>query len=330
MLNAAVIGCGLGGGLSLDALHLSDHFRLVAASDLNGDARQKTGDRYPDLQLFQDYRDMLSSCTIDVVCIATPAPSHAPLAYDVLNYSVRGLLLEKPIACNVATAEALLTEIMTRQLPVVVPHGMLALPAPREIADRIRGGDIGRVESIEIQNSVDLLNGGIHWLVYLLELLDDNAPQELTASFDVDGRIVNDGVQVESLGTTRLTMQSRASIVLHSGTRLQPESSVLPKEEQRGAIFRICGTVADIEFSAWAGNYWLGELASGTGRLIRCSADSDPTYHQVFLEQLAMQVAATKPDYHVARLSVAALRLIETAYRTHDGGDWRLGVPARH
>lgn len=329
MLRAAVIGCGFGGGLSLTALQRSHQYQLVAASDLSDDVLRETGERYPNTQLFRDYRDMLSGGTIDVVCIATPAPSHAPLAHDLLNHRVRGLLLEKPLACDVATAEKLLGEIIARRLPVVVPHGMLVLPAPCEIARRIRRGDIGRVNSIEIQNAVDLLNGGIHWLVYVLDLLDGDAPLELQASFDVDDRIVNDGVQVESLGTTRLTMQSGASVVLHSGARMRPESPVLPQDEQRGAVFHVHGTEADIVFSAWAGSYWLGQCSTGSGCLVHCAADSDPTYHQVFLDQLAMQVAASQPDYHVARLSIAALRLVESAYQSHAATDWRLGVPAR-
>ena len=45
MLTAAVIGCGHGGGLSLDALHGSDRYQLIAAADPSAPARQDVSDR---------------------------------------------------------------------------------------------------------------------------------------------------------------------------------------------------------------------------------------------------------------------------------------------
>ncbi len=326
MLTAAVIGCGFGGRLSLDALQESVHYQTVAASDPSAIARGKTADRFPGLELYDDHRELLSRHSVDVVCIATPAPTHEPFARDVMSRGLRGLLLEKPISCSVEHAEQLLADFVSAQLPVVVPHGMLVLPAPTEITRRVRGGDIGRITDIEVFNAVDLLNGGIHWLVYLLDLLGDDGVEYLASSFEVDGRIVNDAVHVESRGTTQFRTQSGVRIQLESGNRTRPASDKLPADQQRGAIFRIHGSAGDIEFSAWAGSYWIASGSSGD--LVKCAAHGDPGYHQLFLDELASQIARSTPDYRSAELSVAALRLIETAYRSHDGDAWPLGQPA--
>ena len=328
VFRAAVIGCGRGGHLSLEGLHDSDRFETVAASDISARARQDTGRRYPDLRLFSDYRDMVAQCPADVVCVASPAPSHAAIARWLLRNGVAGMLLEKPLACNAADSERLLEEIRDRQVPIVVPHGMLVLPAPIAVRRRIRRGDIGEVECIEIHNAVDLLNAGIHWLVFLLDLFGDEFPDEISADFNVEDCIVNDGMQVESRGTTELSMPSGVRVVLYSGVHTRPGSQVLPETQQRGAIFRVHGARGDIEFSAWAGSYWIATAGNRDGELVHCAGASDPSYHQVFLDQLARQMSTSSTDYRVAELSVAALRIIETAYACYRGKGWVPGMPA--
>lgn len=328
VFRAAVVGCGRGGRLSLDGLRESSHFEAVAAADVSAQAREETSRRFPELKLFADHREMMAQCPADIVCVASPAPSHAPIARYVLQQGTAGMLLEKPIACSAADAERLLEDIKTRQVPLVVPHGLLVLPAPIAIKRRVLRGDIGEIESVEIVNAVDLLNAGIHWLVFLLDLFDDELPAEVTADFDVDDRIVNDGVQVESRGKTELTMMSGARVVLHSGVRTEPGSDVLPAEEQRGAIFRIHGSDGELEFSAWAGSYWIRSAGIRDGELIHCAGASGPSYHQVFLEQLARQVSTSSTDYRVADLSLAALRIIEKSYACYRGSKWALGTPA--
>lgn len=328
MLTASVIGCGHGGGLSLDAVSRSNDYALIAAADPSAGARKRVADRFADLRLFADFRDMLAECRTDVVCVASPAPSHAPIAHAVIEQGVRGLLLEKPLACDVSTAEALLREFRDATCPVVVPHGLLVLPAAQEIKVRIRRGDVGQIVSVDVQNTVDLLNAGIHWLAYLVDVFDNNKPRTTSAEFDVSGHVVSDGVQVESGGVTRIELESGLCIDLHSGCKTDPTSEVLPRAEQRGALFRVTGSKGVIEFSAWAGSYWI-KVGKSDGEFVKRALPAGLSYHQIFLEQLAQNIAIGKPDFGSAELSLAALRLIETAYHQHSYSEWALGVPAQ-
>ena len=328
MLTASVIGCGHGGGLSLDAVSNSSDYTLIAAADPSADSRKRVADQFPDVRLFADFREMLVECRTDVVCIATPAPSHAQIAREVLLHNPKGLLLEKPLASDVSSAEALLREVREAACPVVVPHGMLVLPAAQEIKARIRHGDVGQYVSVEIQNGVDLLNAGIHWLAYLLDVFDNEEPRIVNAEFDTSGHVVNDGVQVESRGVTRIEFDSGVCIDLRSGNKTEPTSDVLPREEQRGALFRVTGSEGAIEFSAWAGSYWI-QVGNSDGELIKQPLPAGLSYHQVFLEQLAQNIATGKLDFRSAELSLTALRLIESAYQQHGDGEWALGAPAQ-
>ena len=328
MLTASVIGCGHGGGLSLDALSNSMDYTLVAAADPSAEARKHVADRFSDVRVFADFRDMLAECSTDVVCVATPAPSHASIAREVLLHNPKGLLLEKPLACDVSTATELLRDVRDAACPVVVPHGMLVLSAAQEIKARIRRGDIGEIASVEIRNAVDLLNAGIHWLVYLVDVFDNENPRIVSAEFDVSGHVVNDGVQVESRGVTRIEIDSGVCIDLHSGNKTEPTSDVLPRAEQQGALFRVTGLKGVIEFSAWAGSYWI-QVDNSDGELVKQPLPAGLSYHQIFLEQLAQSIAVGEADYSSAELSLVALRLIEAAYEKHSNNEWALGVPAR-
>ncbi len=327
MLTASVIGCGHGGGLSLDALDNSGAYELIAATDPSLAARKRVAEKFPHIRLFADSREMLAECRTDVVCIATPAPSHASIAREVLHYNPKGLLLEKPLACDASTAAELLREIREAACPVVVPHGMLVLPAAQEIKVRIRRGDIGAIASVEIHNAVDLLNAGIHWLAYLLDVFDNDNPRIVNAEFDASGHVVNDGVQVESRGVTRIEFESGLFIDLHSGYKTEPTSDVLLSEEQRGALFRVIGSEGLIEFSAWAGSYWI-QVGKSDGELIKQPLPAGLSYHQIFLEQLAQNITGREFVDSSANLSLAALQLIESAYQQHSDSEWALGVPA--
>jgi hypothetical protein len=135
-------------------------------------------------------------------------------------------------------------------------------------------------------------------------------------------------VQVESRGATRIEFDSGVCIELHSGNKTEPKSDVLPREEQRGALFRVTGSEGVIEFSAWAGSYWI-QVGKSDGELIYQPLPPGLSYHQVFLEQLAQNITARELDGSSANLSLAALRLIESAYQQHSDSEWALGVPAQ-
>ena len=205
---------------------------------------------------------------------------------------------------------------------------MLVLPAAQEVKARIRRGDIGEIATVEVQNAVDLLNAGIHWLAYLLDVFDNDNPRTVNAEFDVSGGVVNDGVRVESRGITSIEFESDLCIDLHSGNKTEPTSDVLPREEQRGALFRVIGLKGVIEFSAWAGSYWI-QVSKSDGRLVKQPLPAGLSYHQTFLERLAQNIAAGEVDYSSAELSLAALRLIESAYQQQSKSEWTLGVAAQ-
>ena len=324
MLTAAVIGCGHGGRLSVEALANSDLLEPVAAVDASPEALEQIEKCYPDIRTFNGVREMMKECLPDIVCVSTPAPTHEPISRELLNLGVSGLLIEKPLAVDGSQARKLLDDIKNIKCPLVVPHGMLVLPAPVEIKRLVRSGDLGRIISVDVQNSVDLLNGGIHWLVYLLDLFERDELNSVHAQFDTSSRRVSDAVKVETKGTTSFRLDSGINIKLSSGVGVRPQSSVIAPQDQMGALFRIVGTKGRLEFAAWSGCYWI-ETEERQGTTVRCAAPLDPPYHRTFLESLANNVMNAQADYHSAELSVQALEIIRSAYDQCKDSGWQIG-----
>ena len=223
-LTASVVGGGAGGRLSLDALQASSHYALRAATDLSPKAREALATRYPGLRLYASHQEMFADCPTDVVCVSTWPPSHLPVTRDALALpGLVGLLCEKPLADTARSGQAVLAAVKARGVPVVVPHGLLKARHSEEIISRVRGAARSAISDlVEIQcNHWDIINAGIHWLDFCLNLIPDDPPAWVMASVEASTQTFRDGMQVETAAVTYVQMQSGVRCVMHTGDDVQ-------------------------------------------------------------------------------------------------------------
>jgi predicted dehydrogenase len=72
-------------------------------------------------------------------------------------------LVEKPLGDTYAAGSAIVEQVKQRSLPLAVPHRLLVARHGREIIERVRAGEIGQLELVEIENNRwDIINAGIH------------------------------------------------------------------------------------------------------------------------------------------------------------------------
>ena len=98
---------------------------------------------YPSVQICQDVQDILDS-DIEAVAIATPVSTHAGLAQACLQAG-KHVLIEKPLACNKAEAQAILRASEKYQRLVMAGHTFLYNPAVVALKTIIDSGEIGKV-----------------------------------------------------------------------------------------------------------------------------------------------------------------------------------------
>jgi len=336
-LTVSVVGGGAGGRLSLDAAARSEHFEPVALADLRPEVGAELHNKYPFLQTFTDFRAMFRVCPTDVVCVSTYPPSHEEVALEALKSPLKAILVEKPLGHCVSAARRILESVKRRNIPMATPHGLLVKRCPLEIIERTQNGEIGALKLIEIQSPAwDIINAGIHWLNFAVNLNSRVAVESVLAACDKTTRTFRDGMQVETVAVTYVQMVDGVRIVMQTG------DTVRSNGHRSGATFRIIGTAGMIEFWGWEPDYYLINAHHPAGKLI-APEEKASSLHQRHLENLLPMIASGEPDYSVPESSLAALEICEAAYLSARHGveikfpldrfavpgpnDWEPGMP---
>jgi predicted dehydrogenase len=312
ILTASVVGGGMGGRLSLTALHKSSDYKLVAAADLRPEIRAELEKAYPGLRTFGSHQEMFAQAPTDVVCVSTYPPSHEPVVMDALRMpELNGILVEKPLGDTAAAGRRILEAIQSRRLPMIVPHGLRAKANPLEIVERIKRGEIGELKLIEVQcDKWDLLNAGIHWLDFCLAATSETPIASVIAACDTSTRTYRDGMQVETLAITYIENIKGVRIIVQTGDYVNVNTP------GHGTLFRLLGTKGFIEFWGWEDDYLILNTKNPSGESLR-PKEFEVTGHQRRLETLAGQIRSGSPDYSESQSSQAALEICEAAFLSH-------------
>ncbi|MBV8097983.1 MAG: Gfo/Idh/MocA family oxidoreductase [Verrucomicrobia bacterium] len=309
VLTASVIGCGVGGRLSLEALTASPLFQLVAAADVRFEVHKSLQQDFPGLQTFSSHQEMFAQCPTDVVCVSTYAPSHESIVLDALAVpSLRGILVEKPLGDTAVAGRQIIEAIKARKLPMVVPHGLRTRATSLEVIDRVLHSEIGELRSIEVQcDKWDLLNAGIHWLDFCLAATGEAPIASVLAACDTSTRTYRDGMQVETVAVTYVENVNGVRMILQTGDFLRVNT---PGKQ---ILFRLLGTGGIIEFWAWENGYSILNAQYPAGQII--VPDEFPVFgHRRHLETLAEQIRSGTPAYRLPESSLTALEICEAAF----------------
>lgn len=177
--SAAVIGCGMFGGLyeAFDTPTIYSHAKAYTKSPLFGrlafvdpDAKragavaEKAGG-----ETFTDAASMMASFAPDTVSIVTPDDTHLALARDVMTSPTRPKLvfMEKPVCRSLDELEEL--EALEREtgVRVIVNHSRRFDTAYAELRRRVRNGDFGELVRVH----ADVYGGWRHLAVHVVDLL---------------------------------------------------------------------------------------------------------------------------------------------------------------
>jgi predicted dehydrogenase len=142
-VRVGVIGCGYWGPHLVRNLHEITEGGLVAVSDLRAERLDLIGSRYPGVELFGDYRDLLAT-DVDAVVVASPIHTHHVLARDAL-LAGKHVMVEKPLAANVAEGAELVMLARQQRRVLMAGHTFMYNPAVRELRRLVQDGDLGRI-----------------------------------------------------------------------------------------------------------------------------------------------------------------------------------------
>ncbi len=179
---AGIIGLGfIGGGdqvsgdrlgqqvVALEGTHreaLSNHPRvqLVAGSSRDAGRRERFAQRTA-ARSYGDWREMLAAEQLDLVSVASFAPSHAELVVACAESGVRAIFCEKPIATRLTDAERMIAACQAVGSLLVINHNRRFHPHFRQLAVKIVAGELGELTGVWLQwGSGRLGNVGTHFI----------------------------------------------------------------------------------------------------------------------------------------------------------------------
>lgn len=306
-LTVSVIGGGAGGRLNMNGVKNSPILELKAVTDLRPEVCKQLEQDYPGIKAYTDHQQMFAECPTDVVCVSTYPPSHEPITLDALKLPLKGILVEKPLGHTAASGRAILQAIKAKGIPMAVPHGMLVKKVPCEVMKRVQNGNIGELKLIEIQNDKwDIINAGIHWLNWTVNLLKLEPFKYVMAAIDATTRTYRDGMQVETLAVTYAETQSGIRVVMNTG------DFVTVNTTGHGTLFRIVGTLGVIEFYGWENSYYICNKEFPDGKTI-VPEEYPVTGHRAHLENMVKMIGR-EISYAIPESSLTALEICEAAY----------------
>jgi predicted dehydrogenase len=138
-----VLGAGSWGINHIRVLAAEPRCRIVAVAEPDEGKRRRIAELAPAARCTASADAIVRSPEIEAVVIAAPASTHVELALAAFGAG-KHVLVEKPLARNVADARRVATAAARAGTVGMVGHLMVFHPAVRRIRELLRSGDLGR------------------------------------------------------------------------------------------------------------------------------------------------------------------------------------------
>jgi predicted dehydrogenase len=112
--------------------------------DASEQRRQEFAERYPGARVTGDFAEVLADSDVEAVVIATPVPTHYPIAKAALEAG-KHVFVEKPPAMRVAEMEELIGLAEDGGLVLMPGHLLLYHPAVQKLKELVGAGELGEV-----------------------------------------------------------------------------------------------------------------------------------------------------------------------------------------
>jgi len=119
---------------------------LAGVAEASPALRESLASEYPGLKLYADYKDALQT-DIQAVAIATPVPTHYPIARDAI-LAGKDVFVEKPLTLSTEEAESLDAMAREHNRVLMVGHLLLYHPAIQTMKKLLDQGVIGQLRAL--------------------------------------------------------------------------------------------------------------------------------------------------------------------------------------
>ncbi len=174
-------------GTHREALSKHPRVQLVAGSSRDAGRRERFA-QTTNAQAYTEWRAMLVHEKLDIVGVASFAPSHAELVVACAESGVRAIFCEKPIATRMVDAERMIAACRQAGSLLVINHNRRFHLHFRELQRRIAAGELGELTGVWLQWGTGRLgNVGSHFIDAAM-MLTGRDVCAVSATLDQTGR----------------------------------------------------------------------------------------------------------------------------------------------
>lgn len=148
MISIGIIGTGIVGERIIKQLEQEHHVDIKIVFDPQTERLTQISETYG-IPMAKSVEEVLHS-DINWVYIATPPAFHEEIAERAASAGIN-ILCEKPLAHNVEAGKAMVKTVQNNRVQTAMHFPLMYKPAIREMAKRIKEGDIGKIVRIELQ-----------------------------------------------------------------------------------------------------------------------------------------------------------------------------------
>jgi predicted dehydrogenase len=156
-MRVALIGCGVQGGVHLDAYARIDGVEVVAVCDLDAVRRDAAAAR-TGAAAFASHGELLEACGAQLVSVCTMPATHEQIVCDALRAGA-DVVCEKPMARTLAEARAMADVARLTKRALAIGFNMRHMERARYLKRAVDAGTIGRPLAIR----AFMLDPGIPW-----------------------------------------------------------------------------------------------------------------------------------------------------------------------
>jgi predicted dehydrogenase len=148
-MKVGIIGASFAKAAYLPALRHIDGVEVVAIASARIERARAAAEAFGVPQAYDDWQHMLEEHAFDLVCIATPTVTHAPMTVAALDAGAH-VLCEKPTAMNAQEAKSMLERAEALGRVHMIDHELRFNPNRMRIKELIGSGEIGEVRHANI------------------------------------------------------------------------------------------------------------------------------------------------------------------------------------
>ena len=147
LVKAGIVGIGNMGGTHLRCIAEGriKGMTVCAVCDIDADKLRAAKEKYPTLDIYTDYKEMLTKADIDTVIIAVPHPLHAAVGIFAFEHG-KNVLTEKPMDITLSAGERLCAAAEASGKVFAIMFNQRTSPLFREARRIVQSGELGRLK----------------------------------------------------------------------------------------------------------------------------------------------------------------------------------------